>query len=168
MTDFDEFGALEFFLVYYMSAAAGFLLFRVAAALRRSRDSVNDPEEPSRENLWQLFTRGLNPVLAAALFPVFWPLVLIIQCFVRWMIPNILSSNLDEHRETSFGAAAGKEFESFKGRKGEAVCDLHPSGRVAVEGELLEAVSRGEFIQTGTRVRVTATDGFRVVVEKAD
>ena len=42
---------------------------------------------------------------------------------------------------------------------------LRPSGKAAFEGELYDVITEGQFVDPGTRVRVVAVEGARIVVE---
>ena len=53
----------------------------------------------------------------------------------------------------------------YLGKEGIAKTDLRMAGKILVEGELLDAVSRGDYIDAGTPIRVIEVEGFRVVVE---
>ena len=53
------------------------------------------------------------------------------------------------------------------GAGGIAATDLRPSGRVEIEGRLLDGRSAGEYISQGSPVRVTAIDQFGVEVEES-
>lgn len=58
----------------------------------------------------------------------------------------------------------------FLGMTGRAVTPLRPTGVVEVEGERLEAMTKGEFIASGSEVKVMAMDRkhFFVRLEKED
>lgn len=53
------------------------------------------------------------------------------------------------------------------GREGVALSMLRPAGRAKIDGDTVDVVTRGEFIDAGARVRVTQVDGNRCVVEQA-
>ncbi len=57
---------------------------------------------------------------------------------------------------------------SWKGKKGEAITDLRPSGTVMIEGKRLDAVTDGEYMDAGTPVVVTLVSGNRIVVDKIE
>lgn len=57
--------------------------------------------------------------------------------------------------------------EAMVGEIGVARTALEPNGKVFVHGELWNATAKGEIAE-GTRVRVRAVEGLRVVVEAAD
>jgi len=52
------------------------------------------------------------------------------------------------------------------GKQGTAFTDLHPSGIAHLNGERVDVVSDGDFIQAGQRIEVVHVDGNRVVVRK--
>jgi membrane-bound serine protease (ClpP class) len=52
------------------------------------------------------------------------------------------------------------------GQRGVAVSPLRPAGIADLDGQRVDVVSDGEFIDTGTPVRVTRVDGNRVVVRR--
>ncbi|MEO0482671.1 MAG: NfeD family protein [Planctomycetota bacterium] len=54
------------------------------------------------------------------------------------------------------------------GDRGKAHTDLRPSGRAEMDGRLVDVVSGLGYIEAGEPVRVTAVEGFRVVVERDD
>ena len=75
--------------------------------------------------------------------------------------------------ENAFEAEAGytsldARYPRLMGQLGRAGTDLKPQGYIWVEGERLDAVSRGEFIEKDAAVRVVGTDaGFLVVAPAA-
>ena len=54
----------------------------------------------------------------------------------------------------------------YLGREGVALTALRPAGKGEFEGELIDVVSNGEFLEKDSRIKVIALDGNRVVVEK--
>lgn len=61
-------------------------------------------------------------------------------------------------------SAAVERSEHLLDREGEAVSDLRPSGTALFGAERRSVVAETGSIAAGTRVRVTAVEGFRVVV----
>jgi membrane-bound serine protease (ClpP class) len=61
-------------------------------------------------------------------------------------------------------AAAIERAEHLVGVEGEAVTDLRPSGTARFGAERRSVVAEADQIDAGTRVRVTAVEGFRIVV----
>jgi len=56
---------------------------------------------------------------------------------------------------------------SLMGVLGEVFTDLRPAGTVTINGKRVNAVSNGEYIESGVAVRVIEVRGNRVVVEEA-
>lgn len=59
-----------------------------------------------------------------------------------------------------------EEVEQFIGQKGKCVTDLRPSGKVRIEGQVLDAMSSGEFIEKDTAVEVIGHSNAQVVVRE--
>ena len=57
---------------------------------------------------------------------------------------------------------------ALAGKTGRTLTELRPSGIAEFEGERVDVVTEGEFIQEGVSVNVTETEGNRVVVKAAD
>jgi membrane-bound serine protease (ClpP class) len=71
------------------------------------------------------------------------------------------------------GLAAGEGYASppetdkqWSGKGGIAVSSLRPSGIADVEGERVDVVSDGEFIEAGAQIVVSRIDGNRIVVRR--
>jgi membrane-bound serine protease (ClpP class) len=71
------------------------------------------------------------------------------------------------------GLAAGEGFasaperdKSWLGKSGRAVSPLRPAGIADIEGERVDVVSDGDFIELGAEIVVTRVDGNRIVVRR--
>lgn len=71
------------------------------------------------------------------------------------------------------GLSAGKGYASppeadklWLGKSGTAISPLRPSGIAEVEGERVDVVSDGEFIEAGAQIVVSRVDGNRIVVRR--
>jgi membrane-bound serine protease (ClpP class) len=58
--------------------------------------------------------------------------------------------------------------DALLGMIGETESPLRPSGIVTVGGKRIDAVSDGEFLPPGKKVRVVKVEGYRLVVEPAE
>lgn len=56
--------------------------------------------------------------------------------------------------------------ENFKGREGIVFSTLRPSGKIQIENQILDAESRGEYIEKGEKIIVIAEDTTSLVVRK--
>jgi membrane-bound serine protease (ClpP class) len=66
------------------------------------------------------------------------------------------------------GGTASQDLEGLVGKMGETKTDLRPAGIATVDGNRLDVVSEGGYIDRGTRVRVIEIDGPRVIVTRID
>lgn len=73
----------------------------------------------------------------------------------------VLKESVDQDASYS----ASNHIADYVGRFGTTCTALRPSGRVDFEGELLDVVADGIYIDAGTKVRVKAVEGRRVIVE---
>jgi membrane-bound serine protease (ClpP class) len=73
--------------------------------------------------------------------------------------------------DTGLGAGAGyvstpDTDRGWVGKRGTVVAPLRPAGIAELEGERVDVVSQGEFIEAGTPVEVVRVDGNRIVVRR--
>ena len=61
-------------------------------------------------------------------------------------------------------ASSPEEDQRWLGKRGTAATDLHPSGIAHLNGDRLDVVSDGDFINAGQPVEVVRVDGNRIVV----
>lgn len=64
--------------------------------------------------------------------------------------------------------SSAADLSAYAGKEGISDSVLRPSGKVDIEGHILDAVSRGDFIEKGEKVIVIKADGSYLVVKKAD
>lgn len=57
-----------------------------------------------------------------------------------------------------------KDYSSLIGKSGVVTALLHPSGKVNIDGEIIDVVARDGYIEAGTNVTVVAVEGRRIVV----
>ncbi len=74
---------------------------------------------------------------------------------------------LDTAQKADRGWVSDVTDESLRGATAEVITALRPAGTIVLDGKRISAVSTGEFIDAGVRVRVVETHGNRVVVEPA-
>ena len=73
--------------------------------------------------------------------------------------------------KTSLSKADGyssqsEELEQYMGLTGTAITDLRPAGTGRINNMRVDVVSRGEYIDKGSEILVSAVEGNRVVVRK--
>ncbi len=68
---------------------------------------------------------------------------------------------------TITGNASSGDLATFAGQEGDAVTPLRPAGSVNVGGKRLDAITDGEFLESGTKIRIIRPHGMSVLVRKA-
>lgn len=72
---------------------------------------------------------------------------------------------LSDRTDTESGyTSPNMDNEKYLGREGYTLTKLRPAGDMKIDGERIDVVSDGDFIDVGVKVRVVAIDGTRVVV----
>ena len=92
-----------------------------------------------------------------------------VACVVGfWILPKtrvgkafILGAS--EKSESGFRSSP-EELEKFAGRSGVTVTSLRPAGIMDIDGNRIDVVTRGEFIEKGEAVKVIEVVGSRIVV----
>jgi len=74
----------------------------------------------------------------------------------------ILNKNIDKKS----GYTAEESVKDIVGKSGKAHTDLRPSGTAMIEKQRVDVVTTGEFIKRGSKIKVVAEEGSKVVVEK--
>ncbi len=75
---------------------------------------------------------------------------------------------LEKSTDKKSGFVSSKTESDLVGKTGEAIMALRPSGIIMCENRKLDVVTRGEFFEKGTWVRIAEVHGFRIVVEKLE
>jgi len=92
---------------------------------------------------------------------VSWPLIAIMTASIAGFFIFALSAGLRAQR-----ARLVSGIETVVGATGVATSDLDPRGTVQVKSELWSAVTEGESIKKGERVRVVDVEGLRLRVTR--
>ena len=71
---------------------------------------------------------------------------------------------LRETESNEAGYRSTEDMEVFVGREGQTTTVLRPTGMAEFDGVRLNVVSEGEFIASGTAVRIVRVEGSRVLV----
>jgi membrane-bound serine protease (ClpP class) len=67
------------------------------------------------------------------------------------------------------GAVTGQGSEGeLVGQRGQSITMLRPSGKVRLGGRIVDAVSRGNFVEADTEVEVIEARGKRIVVQAVE
>jgi membrane-bound serine protease (ClpP class) len=73
--------------------------------------------------------------------------------------------------DTGLSAAAGyasapEEDRSWLGKSGTTLTPLRPAGIADIDGQRVDVVSEGEFVESGALITVIRVDGNRIVVRR--
>ena len=86
-------------------------------------------------------------------------------CWMRFL-PDSPMARLFISRGTI--GTIGAEKPELVQRTGTALTALRPSGTALIDGQRVDVVSEGQMIEKGSRIKVVATEGLRVVVRALD
>ncbi len=86
-------------------------------------------------------------------------------CWMRYL-PDSPMARLFISRGTI--GTVGAEQPELVHRDGVALTQLRPSGTALIDGRRVDVVSEGQLIEKGSRIKVVATEGLRVVVRVLD
>ncbi|WP_202708225.1 NfeD family protein [Sporosalibacterium faouarense] len=78
----------------------------------------------------------------------------------------ILSTSMT--RDKGYVGVGTEDMDYFLGKEGLALTMLRPAGSVDFDGVKLDALTDGEYIQKGSKVKVIKVKGRRLVVRKID
>ncbi|HET6195361.1 MAG TPA: NfeD family protein, partial [Acetobacteraceae bacterium] len=142
--------------------AVGFLALVFSLIL--SRQSFVIPSTATQEEilLQNLLNLTLMLVLVIVVAAVLWRLLP--------RVPVLRTIFLAPPDRPASGPSAGtmgvsSPQKTLVGRTGVAATLLRPAGVLDLDGEPVDVITRGEFIEAGTALRVVAVEGSRVIVE---
>jgi membrane-bound serine protease (ClpP class) len=98
---------------------------------------------------------GMDTILTLAIVAV---LIAIVVKLVRALILRTSQNSADGFQ------AAPKELAALAGQSGQSLSPLRPAGVALIDGQRVDVVTDGEFIEPETEVEVVAVEGSRVVV----
>lgn len=92
--------------------------------------------------------------------------VLVFALLLKWLPSSRLWNRLilKTAETTQAGFVSGSNYEQFIGKEGAAITPLRPAGTVVIDEVRLDAMSEGQFIPLGARVKVVKVAGSMVVV----
>ena len=91
-------------------------------------------------------------------------LIISVTLVSKGKLPRTLT--LKESTDRASGYIGGENLEKYLGKEGRALTDLRPAGTAELEGERVDVLTRGEYLEAGTELIVTEVGGNRVVVKK--
>ena len=112
-----------------------------------------------------------NNVTAAIISLLISLVITIVTTFLllKFAPRNKFFDNLILATEMKSGAVfISKNYNQYLNQVGTVNTFLRPSGTIAINGELLDVVSEGAFIEAGAEVKVIKVEGRKIIVRKLD
>jgi len=75
---------------------------------------------------------------------------------------------LGDNMDASAGYISAPGRTDLVGKEGVTLTDLRPGGTVVIDQERVDAVTEGDYLARGSRVVVTRSEGYRLVVRRLD
>ena len=105
---------------------------------------------------------GLSIALVGGMFGLF----LMIKRMLKSKAWKRISLQESETQEEGYSGSLG--LENFVGKTGIAITSLRPSGTALIQGQRLDVVTVGGFVEKDTEIKIIRIDGNRIVVDKLD
>jgi membrane-bound serine protease (ClpP class) len=161
--------AMELFVIpgFGVFGVAGGML--ILASLVMASVSYNSVDENvTYAQAWQA-VKSLSVAIVAvigagALLSQFLPRIPLLNAMILTP-PNLGAPPM---RSGTGGAESRGDASGLTGRRGEALTMLRPSGKVRIDGRLIDAVSTGGYIEQGSAIEVVGVSGGRTVVKAVD
>ena len=120
---------------------------------------IKHPLQVPKIELTQAFnTIGFAIILTAA------AAILLIRFLPKSPLWKNIILTSEEKKEEGFRSSLS--LDKYIGKSGKTLTVLRPAGKADIEGEILDVVSRGDFIDKDTPVRVVTAQGAELVVEQ--
>jgi membrane-bound serine protease (ClpP class) len=97
--------------------------------------------------------------------PVFFALAF--KIFPKTFMGKRLILRQSQQSDSGYTSFSSEKYANLQGQEGVALTKLRPSGMVEIGGKKYSVVTAGEFIDTGDRIKVSTTEGSRIVVRKS-
>ncbi len=112
-------------------------------------------------------TSEITKAAAAALSGLMASIILMFFGGVRLTQTNVFKRiSLVDTQSRSEGYTSNFDLHSYMGMKGTAYTVLRPSGKIIIDGELKDAITRGEFIEKDSKVVVIEESGTSLKVKE--
>jgi membrane-bound serine protease (ClpP class) len=156
---------LEVFVIpgFGIAGISGFIFISIGLVL-----SLQDFVLPKPSMPWQsgIFTKNITLVVGAYLLAIIGGLLTF-----RYVFPRLSIRGHGPYLNASLEQAHADSSEIMRAHKGdEAVAHsyLRPSGKIKIGHDVLDAITEGEFIESGTPVVITRISGNRIIVSRKD
>ncbi|WP_077367971.1 NfeD family protein [Anaerosalibacter sp. Marseille-P3206] len=80
--------------------------------------------------------------------------------------PHLEKIVLSSQLKTEKGYTSAKSKADYLGKEGITVSELRPSGIIELNGERIDAISKGEYIEKGSKIEVVKVEGSKIFVRR--
>ncbi len=153
--------ALEVFVIpgFGVAGIAGLILTIGSLSLVMINNDVLDFSLVPMGDIAKAFTTTIIGLLGGILIMIFGG--------VRFANTKLFKRiALQDEQKTSDGYTANFNTRSYLGEQGVAYTVLRPSGKIQINDEILDAYTRGEFVEEGASVKVISEAGTSLKVKK--
>lgn len=102
-------------------------------------------------------------------------ILIIIAALVIWFYRSLTKGGrlsralvLKSKAKDDKGYVAAKDYSMLLDKRGKALTMLRPTGTAEFDGEKVDVVTEGEFIQVGSHIEVIRVEGFRIIVREVE
>ena len=88
------------------------------------------------------------------------------RIFPKTIIGKKLILNTNQSHESGFTSFTQEKYMNLKGSSGIVKKDMRPTGIVEIEGQKFNALTNGEYLDSGSRIQVFKIEGNRIFVRK--
>jgi len=70
--------------------------------------------------------------------------------------------------EKGAGVSSTKSYKELEGKTGHVTADLKLTGKIEIDGEVYQAISKTEFILSGDKIKVDKVEGNKIIVSREE
>ncbi len=88
-----------------------------------------------------------------------------------WFIPSSVSWNpfvLREKQKNSEGYTGAGDYSAYLGKRGKVIAPLRPAGTAIIDGERMDVVSFGDYIDKDAEIEVVRIEGSKLLVKQVN
>lgn len=93
----------------------------------------------------------------------------LLTAFFFWYLPSDSVWNpfvLRDKQKNDAGYTGADDYSALVGKRGEAITPLRPAGTALVDGQRLDVVSFGDYIDKGAAIEIVKTEGSKLLVKQ--
>lgn len=93
----------------------------------------------------------------------------VICALLFWFLPSSSSWNpfvLRDKQKNSEGYTGAGDYSAYLGKRGKVIAPLRPAGTAVIDGERVDVVSFGDYIDKDSEIEVIKIEGSKLLVKK--